>query len=285
LTVDDYLRRIGIGQRPPTNLAGLTAIHRAHMMAIPYENLDVLLGREVDTSAVNAYHKIVERNRGGWCYEMNGLLGYALSELGFEVTRLAGAVMREVRGDLALCNHLVMKVALEEGLYLADVGFGEGSLDPVRLVSGDFYSNGFKFSISHEDGKWWRMHKFMPGTRRSFDFTLDRAHEACFASKCSELQTASDSIFVQNLICYRHFEGGYINLLGRVLRRIESREGAGGEGTTENSQSTEVTERLVEDEGDLFLILKNDFGLDVPEAASLWPKIVARHEVVMQEQA
>jgi N-hydroxyarylamine O-acetyltransferase len=275
LTIDDYLRRIGISQRPSPNLAGLRALHRAHMTAIPYENLDVQLGRTVDTSPEHAYNKIVHGGRGGWCYEMNGLMGLALKELGFNVQRLAGAVMREARGDLSLNNHLVIRVELEEGVYLADVGFGEGSFDPVHLVPGEFQSNGFKFSLSQEDGGWWRMHKFLPAGRRSFDFTTEPANEEAFALRCTELQTADDSIFVQNLLCYRHFEGGYVNLLGRVFRRIES---------TENIQRTEVTERLVEDAVDLLSTLKDDFGLDVPEAAGLWPKILARHEAVMQEK-
>jgi N-hydroxyarylamine O-acetyltransferase len=276
LTIDDYLKRIGIRQRPLPNLAGLTAVHRAHMTSIPYENIDVQLGRPVTISVAAAWDKIVSGGRGGWCYEMNGLLGYALGELGFDVTRLSGAVMREVRGDLALCNHLLNKVVLDGGVYIADAGFGEGSFDPVRLMPGDFQSNGFKFSLSQEDGGLWRMHKFLPEQRRSFDFTLDPADEAGFASRCSELQTASDSPFVQNLLCYRHFEGGYNHLLGRVLRKVES---------TDSVYRAEVSERLVEDELDLLSILKDAFHLDVPEAASLWPKIMARHEVVVREKA
>lgn len=274
--IDDYLQRIGIRQRPQADLAGLIAVQRAHMTAIPYENLDVQLGRPVDTSPENAYDKIVRRRRGGWCYETNGLLGYALSELGFKTTRLAGAVMREVRGDLSIANHLVIRVDLEEGVYLADAGFGEGSLDPVRLALGDFQSNGFKFSVTKEDGDWWRVHKFLPASRRSFDFTMHPADESQFAARCTELQTDSESMFVQNLLCYRHFEGGYINLLGRVLRKVES---------TENIDRAEVDERLIEDANDLVSTLKESFCLDVPEAAGLWPKVAARHDVVIKEKA
>lgn len=254
-------------------------MQRAHMMAVSYENIDVQLGRPVTISVAGAWDKIVAGGRGGWCYETNGLLGYALAELGFKVTRLAGAVMREERFDLALSNHLVLKVDLDEGVYLADAGFGEGAMDPARLIPGDFHSNGFKFSLSQEDGGWWRMHKFLPASRRSYDFTLEQADEAAFASRCSELQTADDSIFVQNLLCYRHFEGGYYNLLGRVLRRVESGK------RKADVPGAEVTERLIEDENDLVLTLKRDFALDVPEAASLWPKIMARHDLVMQEKA
>ena len=74
-----------------TDLATLKALHRAHLLAIPYENLDVQMGRRRTTSPAEAYEKIVGEKRGGWCYEMNGTFGWALKEAGFKVTRLAGA--------------------------------------------------------------------------------------------------------------------------------------------------------------------------------------------------
>ena len=273
MTVDDYLKRIGIKERPTLDLAGLTAVHRGHMFNIPYENLDVQLGHPVSITVSNACEKIIVRRRGGWCYEMNGTLGWALDQLGFKVTRLAGAVMRALHDELALCNHLVLRIDLPEGSYLADVGFGEGSLDPVRLVPGDFSSNGFNYSLSQEENNWWRMHKFLAAGTRSFDFKLEPADDACLAFRCAELQTLSDSIFVQNLICYRHHEGGYWNLLGRVLRHVES------------GAADQVQERLLEDEKDLVATLKETFNLDLPEAASLWPKVAARHETVMREKS
>ncbi len=275
MIIENYLERIGIRQKPLPDLAGLRAVHRAHIFSIPYENIDVQLGRPLTTSPEQACKKIVDGGRGGWCYEINGLLGLALSELGFKTTRLAGAVMREEHGNLALSNHLVIKVELEEGLYLGDAGFGEGSVDPVRLVPGDFVANGFKFSLTQEDGEWLRMHKFLPHGRRSFDFTLRPADESAFTSRCNELQTASYSPFVQNLLCYRHFEGGYWNVLGRVLKKVES---------TNNIDEAIVTERVLEDADDLVSSLKDCLGLDVPEAAELWPKIVERHEAVMRDK-
>ncbi len=144
---------------------------------------------------------------------------------------------------------------MDEGVYIADVGFGEGSVDPVRLVPGEFISNGFKFCLTQEDDDWWRMHKFLPNARRSFDFTLRTADENCFAQQCTSLQTASDSPFVLNLMCYRHFEGGYFNLVGRVLKKVES---------TDNVENVKVSERLLQNEEDLLTTLRDDFGVDVP---------------------
>jgi len=273
VTVEDYLERIGLKERPTIDLAGLTAVHRGHMFNIPYENLDVQLGHPVSITVSNACDKIIRRRRGGWCYEMNGTLGWALDQLGFKVTRVAGAVMRALHGELALCNHLVLKIDLPEGCYLADVGFGEGSLNPVHLAPGDFSSNGFEFSLTQEENNWWRVHKHLAAGSRSFDFKLEPADDSCLAFRCAELQTLPDSIFVQNLICYRHHEGGYWNLLGRVLRHVES------------ANPGEAQERLLEDENDLLATLKETFHLDLPEAERIWPKVLARHEAVMQEKS
>src|SRR5690349_13822179 len=95
-----YLDRIGYGGPVRADLATLKALHRAHLLTIPYENLDVQLGRRVTTDPADAYDKIVRRGRGGWCYEMNGLFAWALGEIGFSVIRMAGAANRELLGDV-----------------------------------------------------------------------------------------------------------------------------------------------------------------------------------------
>ena len=94
MDVEAYLDRIGLGERPPATLAGLTTLHRAHLRAIPYENLDVQLGRPLTLAQAPMLEKVIGRRRGGWCYEMNGTLGWALAELGFDVRRATGAVKR-----------------------------------------------------------------------------------------------------------------------------------------------------------------------------------------------
>ena len=156
MNLDRYLKRIGLDHRPPATLAGLKTVHRAHLLAIPYENIDVQLGRPVTTAVGPIYEKMVERGRGGWCYEMNGMLGWALAELGFDVTRATGAVVRAIKGEAAVGNHLVLRVALPEGLYLADVGFGDGPRDPIPVAVGAFESEGFHFGLSRIDDAWWR---------------------------------------------------------------------------------------------------------------------------------
>ena len=270
MNIDAYLSRVGLQERPPANLDGLTALHRAHLRSIPYENLDVQFGRPVTIERPAIYEKIVGRHRGGWCYEMNGIFGWALDQLGFKVTRATGAVMREMFGDVTLRNHLVLRVELDEGLYLADVGFGDGPLGPMRLVPGEFTDGRFAFALSHPEQGWWRFHNHEHGGAKSFDFRLAPADENLLEEKCVFLQTAETSPFVQNLVCQRHTPAGFVILRGRLLRRV------GPHGIT--------GERLIQNAGDLVSTLQDEFGLDVPEAAGLWTKVVARHDALFSER-
>ncbi|MEN3221021.1 arylamine N-acetyltransferase [Mycolicibacterium porcinum] len=137
-----YLGRIGYRGSTQPGLETLRDIVAAHGRSIPFENLDPLLGIPVaDLSAVALSDKLVTRRRGGYCYEHNGLLGYALDELGYGVDRLAGRVvwMKEPDAPLPALTHNVLAVTVpgEAGRYLVDVGFGGQTLSsPIRLQTG-----------------------------------------------------------------------------------------------------------------------------------------------------
>jgi N-hydroxyarylamine O-acetyltransferase len=263
--VHEYLQRIGLSHPQAPTLASLRAIHRAHLLSIPYENLDVQLGRHVGLSPAPIFDKIVRHGRGGWCYEMNGLLGWALDQLGFRVTRCAGAVGRDRNGDASIGNHLVLKVELDDGVYLADVGFGDGPIDPIRIEPGEFISHGFTFVLAQVDADWWRLHNHVQGGAQTFDFTLRATDESVLAAKCEYLQTSEQSSFMQNLVAQRHTSAGVTTLRGRVLRwtRPDGR-----------------TEHLLQSADEFVSTLEAEFSLDLPEAARLWPAIVARHDEV-----
>ncbi len=265
-----YLDRIGFTDPVRPDAATLRALHRAHMQAIPYDSLDVQLGRPVSLDPAAAYDKIVVRGRGGWCYEMNGLFGAMLQAVGFKVTRMAGAAMREVRGDFMIGSHLVLLVELEDGPWIADVGFGDGALEPFPLAAGPLTFDGYDFKMEALDERWWRFHNHEFGGAKSFDFVVEPADPAVLQEKCDWLHDAPESPFVQNLICQRYRGEVIHQLLGRTYRLIRP-------GVRE--------ERLIEDADDLVAVLRNDFDLDVPEVAALWPRVVARHEQVMAEAA
>src|SRR5262245_9960527 len=203
-----YLARIGfIGEARPDR-ATLEQAHRGHLLSIPYENLDVQLGRPLTTSPDAAFRKLTIGRRGGWCYEMNGTLGAALSAIGFKVTRLAGAVMRSAMGDANLGNHLVLLVDLPEGPVIADVGFGDGPIGPFDLAAGRFRSGLFDFELEDLKDGWWRLHNHPFGGAPNFDFQPQAADEAVLAARCDFLQSNEASPFVQNLVAQIHRPDG-----------------------------------------------------------------------------
>src|SRR4051794_38046342 len=109
--LDGYLHRIGVSGRPAPTLAGLQAMVVAHSAAIPYENVDVLLGRppKLDVGALQA--KLVRGGRGGYCFEQNLLLRAGLRALGFVTTGLLARVVRGFSADAPrLAAHMVLQV-------------------------------------------------------------------------------------------------------------------------------------------------------------------------------
>jgi N-hydroxyarylamine O-acetyltransferase len=265
-----YLDRIGYAGPVRPDLATLRGVHRAHLQAIPYENLDVQLGRRLTTDPAAAYDKIVRRGRGGWCYEMNGVLGWALGEIGFSVTRMAGAANRELLGDVVVGNHLVLRVEIDGEPWIADVGFGDGTLDPFPLRPAEMTVAGFPFTLEAMDEGWWRFHNHPWGGARSFDFQDAPADPELLAGRCEWLQFAPESNFVLNLVAQRYRDETILQLRGRSLRTV---------------RPDDATTRLIETPDELVDVLSADFDLDVPEVANLWPRICARHEEVMAAQA
>ena len=156
LDLDAYLSRISYaGDRAPT-LADLALLHRAHIANVPFENLDVVLGRGIDADLAGVQEKIVTRGRGGYCYEMNVLFGAALEVLGFAVERRLARV-----GDqhikVAPRSHLVLIVTVDDVPFLADVGFGSGLLGPAVLVDGAEFQQGawsYRLHVA-QDRSWW----------------------------------------------------------------------------------------------------------------------------------
>ena len=262
-----YLERIGVDGQPPPDRDSLDALMRAHVRTIPFENLDVQLGRRLTTAPEDAFEKIVGRGRGGWCYEQNGLFGWALGELGFEVVRMAGAVRDDLTNDAALNNHLVLAVRCPEdaSAWLVDVGFGGSHFGALPLAPHTAEHEPYQLCIERLPDERWRFSEKHFDAQSRYDFAAEPADETALAGKCSALQTDPDSTFVLNLVAQRRTPTTHVILRGRVLSE-KSRSG--------------VTRRRLDSADELVQVLLDVFGLDVPATASLWPRIVARHEAL-----
>jgi N-hydroxyarylamine O-acetyltransferase len=268
LSVARYLERIGWDGAVRVDFETLRELHRRHLLAIPYENLDVQLGRPVGLDIAGIYRKVVDERRGGWCYEMNGLLAWALESLGFSLTRLAAGVWREQRGDAVLGNHLALWVHLDRS-YLADVGFGDGMFEPIPIEDHAFLQRGFEYRLENLQEGWWRFHNHVWCAAPSFDFHLSPADPSLLEQKCQFLQTSPQSGFTQVAVVQRHLPGGIATLRGRTFKRITTRG---------------VGERVIVNRDDYAQTLSEVFALEPPELDRLWEKVVRQHEAFLAQQ-
>ncbi|MEM7017461.1 MAG: arylamine N-acetyltransferase [Pseudomonadota bacterium] len=265
MNLQAYLDRIHFEGTPHVDVETLKRVHRQHLLQIPYENLDVQLENKSDISVEKAYDKIVGRGRGGWCYEMNGLLGWALGEIGFDMMRMTGGVMREMAGDTVLGNHLVLSTQLDGITWLVDVGFGDGQLEPTPLVPGEFSQGFLDFRLEHMDDGFWRFHNHPYGGAKSFDFRYEPTDETSLMKQCQWLQSAPESMFVQNLVCQR-FRPEHITVLkGRSLAKVS----ASGQ-TKTLLESVEAFEKTLSD--------KFNLSFEREQIDRLWTRVLARHE-------
>jgi N-hydroxyarylamine O-acetyltransferase len=138
LDLGAYLRRIGCIDRPQPDLASLRAIALRHPLAIPFENLNVLLGQPLPLDVASLQKKLVVERRGGWCFEHNVLLGTALRAIGFDVVGLAARVLwLAPENAVTPRSHMVLLVTVDGTQYIVDAGFGGLTLTgPLRLETG-----------------------------------------------------------------------------------------------------------------------------------------------------
>ena len=255
--LDAYLSRIGFVGDPMPNLATLKELHRRHVQAVAFEALDVQLGRPIPRNPRAAFRKIVAQGRGGWCYEMNGLFGFVLEAIGFRVQRLAAGVLREQIGDEAIGNHLALVVKLDR-LYLADVGLGNGLIEPIALTEGPVRQGFKRFALARLGGGWWRFRNHEGALPASFDFSLAVTDERLLEAKSHWSQTDPASPFVQKAVVHRQFEDHAESLVG-TTHTIMAAEGT----RSFQISSPEVYAR----------ILRENFGLDVRDVATLWGQV------------
>lgn len=155
MDLDAYCARIGYtGPREPT-VAVLQAVHRAHRGRIPFENLDILLGRTPALDLPSLEAKLVAGQRGGYCFEQNTLFAAVLEALGYRVERLIGRVLSAAPAVPRPRTHMLLVTECEGREWLCDVGFGAwGILDPLPLAVGEYSQNGWRAELRQVDGLW-----------------------------------------------------------------------------------------------------------------------------------
>lgn len=263
--LDGYLRRIGYSGQLTPSLQTLNELHRAHLRAIPYENLDIHLGKQLTLDLDGIFEKLVMQNRGGWCFEMNGLFAWALEELGFKITRLASSVGRHTLNGNGKGDHLILLVHLNQR-YLADVGFGAGFLEPLPFVAGTYRQGPVQVALKQHAGRW--IFENDPNLGPGYDFDLVEQSLGDFAPQNHWLQTSSDSGFVKLAVCQSHRQDEILSLRGAVFKVITA---AG------------ISRTVLDSKQKYQEVVQKRFGIDLVSVDALWEKIWSRHQAWMRE--
>ncbi len=135
MSVGKYLERIGFDGDPRPDVDTLFRLQHAHLTSVPYENLDIYYRREFSLAYGAIYDKVVNRRRGGYCFELNGLFGWLLRQLGFRTEEYLGRWLKGEALAVPLRRHRVVKVLMEGRSYIADVGVGQRCpLEPLEFL-------------------------------------------------------------------------------------------------------------------------------------------------------
>jgi N-hydroxyarylamine O-acetyltransferase len=212
MNVEKYLDRIGYAGRRDVSAETLRALHQAHMLAVPFENLDNHLGRKIVLEEEKVVHKIVDRRRGGICYELNGAFCGLLRAMGFEVSMLSAGVARDEGGFDPPYDHMALLVRLEER-WLADVGFGDSFREPLLLDDrNEQLQRAEAYRLVDADGYVIVERRKLDEWKPEYRFTLEPHEYSDFADMCHYHQTSPESIFTRRRACTRATEDGRITV-------------------------------------------------------------------------
>jgi len=259
-----YLERIGLAECQPT-LDGLRRLQFAQLSRVAFENIAPYLGVVPDLSAEAVWNKLVVAGRGGYCFELNGLLGAAMSAIGFAVRPVLGRVRMgaSVGGPR---THLAWLVTFEDGVWLADAGFGgPGPAEPLNLSEdGAQAARGVRYRIRFDSNAgervveretpagWFALYGFdeVPVP----DVDIEAANFLC--------SRWSRSPFPNNLMLHRVTEAGRISLFNKVVRK---------------ARGAEIEESAVGSFEEFTTCLEDGFGLrcDEPVVRRIWDKLCA----------
>ncbi|HKA42528.1 MAG TPA: arylamine N-acetyltransferase [Burkholderiales bacterium] len=245
-----YLKRIGYAGNPRPTLAALEALELAHATHIPFENLDILLGRTIRLDIDSIQAKLVGGGRGGYCFEHNLLFAAALEAAGFAARPLAARVRYRSHRVLPR-THMLLLVEAENKTWIADVGFGlEGILSPLPLVAGrESRQFHWTFRLVEESGQWTVQSHRDGSWIDLYAFSLERQQLADFEMANYYASTHPDSRFTRTLTAQLPTPEARFMLRNREL-------------TVDRGKS--VTSRALRDDDELLTILAETFGLRFP---------------------
>ncbi len=253
MNLTKYLERIKFDRAPQNNESSLYDLQEAQVTNVPFENIDCLLHRTIHTDIESLERKIVTNQRGGYCFELNGIFQQALLSLNFKSRPLLARVM--YRGtEVNSRTHIILLVEINGKEFIADAGFGgPGAFLPIPLEMDreDIQPNGvFRFTRDHTHGILLQK-KTDDGWFNVYAFNLDTVYPADLVMSNFFTSQFPESHFRKNLIMGLHLPNGRMTLLNRQF-------------TTVINKQTSTEE--IANEKELLSIIKNKFGVKLEDS-------------------
>lgn len=252
--VSAVLKRLEYSEAIIADLATLKKLHAASVAKIPFETLDVFIGKKFFLTLSDLYDKIVVRKRGGGCYELNGLFYHLLRALGFDVS-ICNAHLYDAKQALILdSQHMVLIVKLN-GFWLVDVGYGNGFAEPLFLDRPEMQKQGDRVFRCLDENSRYIVQEKEHGSWISW-YALTKAAKTIedFEERNWFHQTNRESVFFGKRICMLAKGDETIELLGNVLVR----------------KTSSGIKRTIIEEKDISQILQTEFGIQIGESSTLY---------------
>ncbi len=254
--MEAYLARVGWGGALDPTIDTVTGLMRAHMAAIPFENLDLLLGRGVRVDLDHVHAKLVAGRRGGYCFEHGTLFQAALNALGVNVTAHAARVLLITPKADSPRTHMFLTMQVEGQTWVLDPGFGgHGPLVPVPLVAGREARSGTDVHrLLQRDGEWVLEGRLGGAMTALWTSTLEPQQPIDFELANHYVSTHPDSRFVNHLLIRALTPDGRVSVLNRAVSVLR--------GDT-------IEKRQLADRVELRTLLRAHCGFDLPDAETL----------------
>jgi N-hydroxyarylamine O-acetyltransferase len=248
MDADLYLKRINYDGELGPALESLSALQQAHLLSVPFENLDIHNKIEIDLP--HSYEKIAVRKRGGFCYELNSTFYRLLENLGYRVKMVSARVFDDEKNDYGPeFDHMAIVAAIHNDNYLVDVGFGEFAFHPLKIdLDTEFHDPRGIFRFGSFENSYLLVEKKAPGGDfvPQYIFSEKERRLEEFYDMCRFHQTSPESHFTQKRICSLPTHDGRVSLTGNTLK------------ITANGK---ITERQLANESEVQKVLWDYFGI------------------------
>ncbi|KAM4721704.1 arylamine N-acetyltransferase, pineal gland isozyme NAT-10-like [Rhinophrynus dorsalis] len=273
MDINDYFSRINYKDPVgPLDIETLSKIFHHHIMMLPFENLSIHCGETISLDINSIFQKVVKKQRGGWCTELNHLLFWVLKTIGYKVTMLASNIFQPQLGTYyCSAQHLLLKVVINSKVYIVDGGFGASSQmwQPLELISAKYqHQLPGTFLLTENNGIWYldKIRRKQLTANNQFSqsdlvdatrykklhcFTLEEKTIDFFQDSCNFLQTSAESVFANKSICTLQVKDGVRALVGWTYTKTKYNE----------REDVDLVEFSTIQDDDIAHILKEKFGI------------------------